>query len=62
MLPDDPESTILKRLRRPKSDDQEPPEPSPEQRSDERRVDPEGYERSERAGMQRLIEGSTKTR
>src|SRR6059058_3114010 len=32
-LPDDPESTILKRLKRPKTDDQEA-DPPPEQRSD----------------------------
>lgn len=57
MLPDDPESTILKRLRRPKGDDQEQ-EPPPEQRSG-RRAEPEGYERAERAGMQRLIEDTT---
>jgi len=33
MLPDDPESTILKRLKRPKQDDGEPPDAPPEQRS-----------------------------
>jgi len=62
MLPDDPESTILKRLRRPKGGEPEPPEPPPQQRSDDRRAEPEGYGRSERAGMQRLIDGNTKTR
>jgi membrane protein required for colicin V production len=35
MLPDDPESTILKRLKRPKGDDAEPPEaPPPGQKSE----------------------------
>jgi membrane protein required for colicin V production len=34
MLPDDPESTILKRLKRPKPEDQDAPDASPNQRSD----------------------------
>ena len=34
MLPDDPESTILKRLKRPKPEDQEPPDASPDQKSE----------------------------
>lgn len=34
MLPDDPESTILKRLKRPKPDDQDTPETPDQQRSD----------------------------
>jgi membrane protein required for colicin V production len=33
MLPDDPESTILKRLKRPKPEEGEPPDAPPEQRS-----------------------------
>jgi membrane protein required for colicin V production len=33
MLPDDPESTILRRLKRPKQDDGEPADAPPEQRS-----------------------------
>jgi membrane protein required for colicin V production len=36
MLPDDPESTILRRLRRPKGDEQEPPDAAPAERSDMR--------------------------
>src|SRR6516164_1546378 len=32
MLPDDPESTILKRLKRQKPEDQEPPDASPDQK------------------------------
>lgn len=63
MLPDDPESTILQRFKRRKGGEEpEPPqEPPREQRSD-RPPEREGYERSERAGMQQLIEGRTKTR
>jgi membrane protein required for colicin V production len=34
MLPDDPESTILKRLKKPKPDDQDTPETSPDRRSE----------------------------
>jgi membrane protein required for colicin V production len=34
MLPDDPESTILKRLKRPKPDDQDAPDGNPDQRSE----------------------------
>ena len=34
MLPDDPESTILKRLRRPKPEDQDAPDTGPDQRSE----------------------------
>jgi membrane protein required for colicin V production len=34
MLPDDPESTILKRLKRPKGDEQEPQDAPPGERSD----------------------------
>jgi len=68
MLPDDPESTILKRLKRPKVDDQDAPEASPQNRSDlgpsitgsiptggEQR----GYNRGDRDGMRNLIEGRT---
>jgi membrane protein required for colicin V production len=35
MLPDDPESTILKRLKRPKPEDQDQPDVTPGQRSDQ---------------------------
>lgn len=65
MLPDDPESTILKRLKRPGSEEPEPPEAGPGQRSDAEpgrnpaRTTGEGYERSDRAGMQQLIETKT---
>jgi len=33
MLPDDPESTILKRLKRQKPEDQDPPDAGPDQKS-----------------------------
>jgi len=35
MLPDDPESTILKRLKKPKPDDQDSPDDRPSQRSEQ---------------------------
>jgi len=54
LLPDDPESTILRRLKRPKPEDGE--EPAPGQRSDAGRGETQGYERSDRASMQRLID------
>ncbi len=67
MLPDDPESTILKRLRRPKPDDGggEQQDAPPDQRG---ALGPPsggeggGYEKPDRVGMQRLIEGNTRTR
>jgi membrane protein required for colicin V production len=68
MLPDDPESTILKRLKRPKVDEDAPD--APQNRSDlgpsvtgsiptggEQR----GYNRGDRDGMRNLIEGKTTT-
>ena len=60
MLPDDPESTILKRLKRPRPEDgEEPADAAPEKRSDSGRGETQGYERSDRASMQRLIDGKT---
>jgi membrane protein required for colicin V production len=67
MLPDDPESTILKRLKKPGADEPETPAATaPGQRSDsgQNRPSParttgEGYERSDRAGMNQLIETRT---
>jgi membrane protein required for colicin V production len=69
MLPDDPESTILKRLKRPKTDEQDVPDAPPENRSDlgtsqgtaARGSDPSGYGRIDRDGMRQLIEGRTAT-
>ncbi len=62
MLPDDPESTILRRLKRPKQDDGEPADAPPqEQRS---RLEPPtagettGYATSDRDGMRKLIQGA----
>lgn len=67
MLPDDPESTILKRLKKPGAEEPEPPAAAaPGQRSDAGQSRPsparttgEGYERSDRAGMNQLIETRT---
>lgn len=59
LLPDDPENTILKRLKRPRPEDGEEPgsdQRTPGQRSDTGRGETEGYVRSDRAGMQKLIE------
>ncbi len=68
MLPDDPESTILKRLKRPRGDEQDAPDAPPETRSDlgvstgtATRRESSGYERSDRDGMRQLIEGRTAT-
>ena len=56
MLPDDPESTILKRLKKPKPDEEEPTTPG--QRSGlDAPTEPGGYGSSDRAGMQQLIRG-----
>jgi membrane protein required for colicin V production len=59
MLPEDPENTILKRLKRPKPEE-EPPDAQPDQRGSlgggPREVT---YGQTDRAGMQRLIRGST---
>ena len=62
MLPDDPESTILKRLKKPRPEDGEPPDAAP---PDQRRGDlgpaaparaEIGENRAERAAMKQLIE------
>jgi membrane protein required for colicin V production len=59
MLPEDPESTILKRFKRPKPEDAEPPDSAAEQHG-ELGVTPTpgaepGYDRSTRVGMQQLL-------
>jgi membrane protein required for colicin V production len=59
MLPDDPESTILRRLKRKPEDGEEPADAAPEKRTDSGRGETQGYERSDRASMQRLIDGKT---
>ncbi len=63
MLPDDPESTILKRLKRPKGDEQDAPDAPPETRSDlgaptnaTVRGESSNYGRTDRDGMRQLIE------
>ncbi|MEA2984270.1 MAG: rane protein required for colicin production [Alphaproteobacteria bacterium] len=70
MLPDDPESTILKRLKRPRGDETDAPDgPPPETRSDlgtitgsvTRGSDPSGYARNDRDGMRQLIENKAAT-
>ena len=61
LLPDDPESTILKRLKRPR-DEGEPPMarrtsgPGSTSRATRARNDGTGYDRTERTGMRQLIE------
>src|SRR5688572_9699154 len=70
LLPDDPESTILKRLKRPRGDETDAPDgPPPETRSDlgtitgsvTRGGDPSGYARNDRNGMRQLIENKAAT-
>jgi membrane protein required for colicin V production len=60
MLPDDPESTILKRLRRPRPDDGEPADRAPDQRGDlanpAGKSADAGYDRAIRERMQHLID------
>jgi membrane protein required for colicin V production len=59
MLPEDPESTILKRLKRPKPEDTETPD-NPAEQHGELGITPgggpePGYDRSTRVGMQQLL-------
>jgi membrane protein required for colicin V production len=58
LLPEDPESTILKRLRRPRPEEDQP-EPPSNQRSGAGPIQAEtaGYGRADRAGLDRLIDG-----
>jgi membrane protein required for colicin V production len=58
MLPDDPESTILKRLKRPRPDEQEPAETPPGERSglDAPTSADAGYSRTERQAIRNLLE------
>ncbi len=60
MLPEDPEGTILKKLRRPRPEETDTPEAPSDQhgaldRPAENRADA-GYDRSSRAGMLQLLE------
>ena len=59
MLPDDPESTILQRLKRRKPDDAEPPDAPPDQRSDNGAPMVTG--RYVQVGVQRLMATQTAT-
>src|SRR4051812_13245645 len=70
MLPDDPESTILKRLKRPKGDETDAPDGQPaDTRSDLGNItgsvtpagERSGYGRNERDGMRQLIENKAAT-
>jgi membrane protein required for colicin V production len=58
MLPDDPESTILKRLKRPRIDEQEPADAPPGERSslDSPSTAEAGYNRGDRRAIQNLLE------
>jgi membrane protein required for colicin V production len=68
LLPEDPENTILKRLKKPKGDDDQDT-PAPEQKSQVApaapattgsvgtRSDLQGYDRSDRSNMRQLIDG-----
>jgi membrane protein required for colicin V production len=70
MLPEDPESTILKRLKRPRGDETDAPDGAPpETRSDLGTItgsvtpggDSSGYGRNDRDGMRQLIENKAAT-
>ena len=68
LLPEDPENTILKRLKKPKGDEDQDT-PAPEQKSQSTpaapattgsigsRTDLQGYDRSDRSNMRQLIDG-----
>ncbi len=60
MLPEDPETTILKKLKRPRPGETDTPDNQPDQHGElgkpaDSRADA-GYDRSSRAGMQQLLE------
>jgi membrane protein required for colicin V production len=58
MLPDDPESTILKRLKRPRIDDQDPQDAPPGERSGAEgpSTAEAGYNRGDRRAIQNLLD------
>lgn len=63
MLPEDPENTILKRLKRPKPEEGEPPDAPPDQRgSVSAPTRAAAYGSSDRSGMPTLIQGHIATR
>ncbi|HEX2653855.1 MAG TPA: CvpA family protein [Xanthobacteraceae bacterium] len=68
MLPDDPESTILKRLKRPKTEEPDNQDAPPAERSEingpstpsrDARAEDAGYNRSDRVGMSQLLDAKT---
>jgi membrane protein required for colicin V production len=64
LLPEDPESTILKRLKRPKGDE-DSDGGAPEQRTERPgttlgQADQQGYNRTDRSNMRQLIDGRTR--
>jgi membrane protein required for colicin V production len=59
MLPEDPENTILKRLKRPKPEEEAPDAPPGQRGSLGNGPREASYGQSDRTGMQRLIQGST---
>src|SRR5262245_12947651 len=64
MLPEDPENTILKRLKRPRPEDGEPQDGPPDRRGSLNSPAREaaGYGQSDRTGMNRLVQGHSATR
>jgi membrane protein required for colicin V production len=59
MLPDDPESTILKRLKRPKPGE-DPEAPDQQRGANAPAKDDPGYRQADRAGMQGLIQSKVR--
>ncbi len=59
MLPDDPENTILKKLKKPKPEDQDA---QPDGGGEKRTENDGAYGKGERAGLKQLIENQTTTR
>jgi membrane protein required for colicin V production len=63
MLPDDPESTILKRLKRPRPDDADPVDAPPERRGAltvPGGGEPPAYDSADRFSLRKLIEGTNR--
>ena len=56
MLPEDPETTILKKLKKPRPEDTETPDQHSERGIPAANRADAGYDRSNRAGMQQLLE------
>ncbi len=60
MLPDDPESTILKRLKRPKPDEDQPDAPDQQRGAVVPPNDSPAYRQADRASMQQLIRSNVR--